>query len=277
MKHSAITIEIEDCNTENIEVIVALLDSLNFEGITEKDTGVIGYIDSDIYERKELESVLADISDGIKTKIVKEEDVADINWNQEWEKNFDPVVIDNRCVIRAPFHKQYHGMEYIINIEPKMAFGTGHHETTSLMISAMLDMDFQNRTVLDMGCGTGILGILAAMKGAKEVIGIDIDKWAYDNALENVRLNKVEVSVLQGGEGEIPSLDFDIILANINRNILIEQSATYASVLSFCGRLLISGFLESDVEMIETTFIDLGLTSVNHTSMGNWQMLEFVK
>lgn len=277
MQYTAVTIKINDFNEEKQELLIALLDSLNFEGIREQQELVIGYIDSGIYDKKNLLSTLSDVKDGISTEIIKEEQLADKNWNEEWEKNFDPVIIDHRCAIRAPFHKEFPSMEYVINIEPKMAFGTGHHETTSLMISSMLDMDFSNKTVLDMGCGTGVLGILSSQKGAKEVVAIDNDKWAYENTIENIRLNEVEMSVLHGGAEKIPNIEFDIILANINRNILIEQAIDYNRVLSFCGRLLVSGFLTDDVILIEETFKDLGLTPVNHTSMGNWQMLEFVK
>jgi ribosomal protein L11 methyltransferase len=220
---------------------------------------------------------LEQVRDGIHTHIAKEEILPDINWNEQWEKNFDPVIIEHRCAIRAPFHPPFNEKEYVRTIEPKMAFGTGHHETTSLMISAMLDLDFTGKTVLDMGCGTGVLGIFAAMKGAREVLAVDIDSWAYENAKENARLNNIEMTVLKGGSEVLPEIEFDIILANINRNILIEQASEYNRVLNFCGRLFVSGFLLSDVEMLENTFNDLGLTSVNHSSMGNWHMLEFVK
>lgn len=277
MQYTAVTVKLPKPDPEQIDVIVALLDSLNFEGITELSDHVVGYIETDIYDRKELVSTLNEVRDGIRADIVNEEKVEDKNWNEEWEKNFDPVIIDHRCVIRAPFHKEFTAMEHVINIEPKMSFGTGHHETTSLMISTMLDMDFSNKVVLDMGCGTGVLGILAAKKGAKEVVAIDNDKWAYDNTNENVRLNDVEMNVLLGGAEAIPDIEFDVILANINRNILIEQAADYNRALNFYGRLLVSGFLADDIVMLEETFKDLGLTPVNHTSMGNWQMVEFVK
>lgn len=277
MQYKAITIEYEKTAHDSGEVLVALLDNLNFEGITEQDDRVIAYIDSAIYDKKELQSTLESVKDGLPTKIVSEDILEDKNWNEEWEKNFDPVIIDHRCVVRAPFHDSFESMEYVINIHPKMAFGTGHHETTSLMISTMLDMDLSNKTVLDMGCGTGVLGILACKKNAREVIGIDNDKWAYENAKENVALNEVEMTVHLGGTEVIPNMEFDVILANINRNILIEQASGYHEALNYCGRLLLSGFLAKDVDMIEATFNDLGFTSVNHSTMGNWQMLEFVK
>jgi ribosomal protein L11 methyltransferase len=277
MNHIAVTIKITEATEAKIEILVAILDSLNFEGITEFDDGVVGYIQSTIYDQDMLEVSLAGVKEALHARIVKEEALEDKNWNEEWEKNFDPVIVDNRCAIRAPFHDPFRNMEYVIDITPKMAFGTGHHETTSLMISAILNADIQDKVVLDMGCGTGVLGILSAMKGAKKVICIDNDTWAYENAIENASLNSVEISVLNGSVEVIPQLEFDVVLANINRNILIEQAVDYNRVLNSYGKLFLSGILAEDVEMVEATFVDLGLTPVNHQVLGNWQMLEFVK
>ncbi len=277
MTYTAVTIEIPESNEEKTEMLVALLDSLNYEGITEDEGFVIAYIDTQEYDRDILDLTLVGVKDHLHATITNETVVEEQNWNAEWESNFNPVIIDNRCVIRAPFHDTFEGMEYIINIEPKMSFGTGHHETTSLMVSALLDMDIKNKTVLDMGCGTGVLGILACMRNAKEVIGIDIDKWAYENAQENIRRNGVEMTVIQGDVEAIPDMLFDIIVANINRNVLVEHAPDYANSLEFCGRLFLSGFLEEDIDIIEATYTDIGLTAVNHMSLGQWQMLEFVK
>ena len=277
MQHLAVTIQMKDATEEKLEMLVALLNTLDYEGITENDDNVIAYVESDRFDRKELRDLLENAYEDFHASITEEKVMEEKNWNEEWEKNFSPVVIDHRVAIRAPFHESFDSMEYVINISPRMAFGTGHHETTSLMISAMLEMELNKRKVLDMGCGTGVLGIFASMLGASEVIGIDIDKWAYENAIENVAKNQVEMTVMQGSSDKIPEIEFDVILANINRNILIEQAADYDRALNYCGRLLVSGFLKEDIDMIEVTFEDLGFTSVNHTSMGKWQMLEFVK
>jgi ribosomal protein L11 methyltransferase len=277
MNYTAVRINISEVNDEKMEILIAILDSLNFEGITEDSDQVIAYIPTEKYDKDILEVSLAGVKEALHASIVKEELVEEKNWNEEWEKNFEPVIVDHRCAIRAPFHKQFRNIEYVITISPKMAFGTGHHETTSLMISALLKMELNGRTLLDMGCGTGVLGILAAMRGAKEVIAIDFDKWAYENTIENSRINNVEISVLLGSSDAIPSIEFDLILANINRNILIEQAPEYFKALSFCGKLLLSGILFEDIEMVEATFVDLGLTPVKHESLGKWQLLEFVK
>lgn len=277
MQYTAVRIKISECSEEHIEVLVALLDSLDFEGITEEGCEILTYIPSEKYDREILELTLAGVKETFHAWIESEEIMPEKNWNEVWEKNFEPVIIDNRCIIRAPFHPLTTNFEYVITIEPKMAFGTGHHETTSLMISAILDMELKEKTILDMGCGTGVLGILSAMKGAKNVTAIDFDKWAFESAIENAEKNNVKMEILLGTESAIPENEYDIILANINRNVLIEHAPQYVARLTFTGRLLLSGFLEEDIDMIEATYVDLGLTPVNHASLGKWQMLEFVK
>ena len=277
MNYTAVTINISDATEEKMEILVAILDSLNFEGITENESKAIAYIPTNLFDKSILEVSLAGVKDTLHATITKEEKVIEKNWNEEWEKNFEPVIVDHRCAIRAPFHEQFRNIEYVITISPKMAFGTGHHETTSLMISALLNMDLKGKVVLDMGSGTGVLGIMASQRGAKEVVGIDYDKWAYENTIENAALNEVTMSVFHGSSDKIPEIEFDVVLANINRNILIEQASDYNQALNFCGKLLISGILAEDIDMVEATFVDLGLTPVNHQSLGKWQMLEFVK
>ena len=277
MNYSAVTIKVNNANEDKMEVLVAILDSLNFEGITEEVDRATAYVLSSLYDRNILEVSLAGVKDTIHAEIVSEEPVEDKNWNEEWESNFEPVIVNHRCAIRAPFHEQFRNIEYVITISPKMAFGTGHHETTSLMISALLDLDVKDKSVLDMGCGTGVLGIFAKMRGAREVVCIDNDKWAYENTIENAKVNVVEVDAIHGSSDKIPHSDFDIILANINRNILIEQALDYSNALSAYGRIFLSGFLAEDVEMLEATFVDLGFTPVDHKSLGKWQLLEFVK
>jgi ribosomal protein L11 methyltransferase len=277
MPYKAVKISVPGTSEENIDILIALLDSLQYEGISEHGREVVAYIDSESYDRDVLELTLAGVKELLHANILSEETIAERNWNEIWEKNFEPVIINNRCAIRAPFHEKFQDMEYTITIEPKMSFGTGHHETTSLMVTALLEMDLNRKTVLDMGCGSGVLGILALLKNAGRVIAIDNDKWAYENAWENAAKNKVKMEVLLGSTNAIPPLEFDVILANINRNILVEHAPDYCKHLSDTGRILLSGFLEEDIEIIESTYIDLGLTPVNHSSLGKWQLLEMVK
>ena len=163
-----------------------------------------------------------------------------INWNEEWEKNFTPINVENKVLIRAEFHQENPNLHEII-IQPKMSFGTGHHPTTHLMIQQMLDMDFMDKKVLDMGCGTSVLGIFAKQKDASEVVAIDIDEWSVENSIENAERNNVKLRISQGTADNLGGEDFDIILANINRNILISDIPTYVSVLRDKGKLLLSG------------------------------------
>jgi ribosomal protein L11 methyltransferase len=277
MQYTAVKISLPDSSEEKLEVLIALLDSLKFEGIAEHGQEVVAYMASELFDRDILELTLAGAKELLHARIISEETITNKNWNEIWEKNFEPVIINNRCVIRAPFHKTFENMEYCLTIEPKMSFGTGHHETTSLMVSALLDMDLKDRTVLDMGCGSGVLGILTKIKNAGRVVAIDNDEWAFENAIENAQKNNVKLEVILGSSNVIPAIEFDIILANINRNILVEQAPDYVKKLSFTGRILLSGFLEEDIVIIEATYVDLGLTPVNHSTLGRWQMLEFVK
>jgi ribosomal protein L11 methyltransferase len=177
-----------------------------------------------------------------------DEVIGEKNWNEEWEKNYEPVLIAGRCHIRAPFHEKMEGIDYEIEIEPKMSFGTAHHETTQMMIELMLEKNFENLKVLDMGCGTGVLAILASKMGATEVLAIDNDEWAYKNAVENVQKNNLSnITILQGDDQLLVKEQFDIIIANINRNILLQQFDAYINCLQPGGFIFLSGFYEADV------------------------------
>ncbi|MDV7391686.1 50S ribosomal protein L11 methyltransferase, partial [Arthrospira platensis SPKY1] len=200
-----------------------------------------------------------------------------VNWNETWEKNFEPIRIDERCRIRAPFH-DYENVEIDIIIEPKMSFGTGHHETTHLMSSFLLDMDLQNKKTLDMGCGTSILAILAAKKGAMPVDAIDIDPWCVENSMENIERNDCSlIRVLEGVAENIPARDYDVIIANINRNILLEDMERYANAMKAGGVLLLSGFYEHDIEDISKKCVDLGFNFLEKRLRNQWASLKFEK
>jgi ribosomal protein L11 methyltransferase len=277
MQYIGVTLGICELPEDKREILTAVLDYLSFEGITELENQLIAYIPAIDYDSTELEKALNENGLASSVSIELQETIDEKNWNEEWEKNFEPVFIDSRCVIRAPFHETFDETEYVITIEPKMSFGTGHHATTSLIVSRMLEIDFSRKRVLDMGCGTGILGILACKRGAESVTGIDNDTWAYQNSLENASRNQVEMQFILGGDEVIPDQSFTIIIANINRNILLMQKQAYYNHLEPGGQLLLSGILIEDTVIIRDEFEKTGFTFTQARSKGNWQMMEFIK
>ena len=233
-----------------IEILIAELGAAGFESFTENEEGVIAYIQKNDWNSEILNDIqLLQSEEVVISYDIKE--IEQVNWNSEWEKNFEPIQVDGLVSIRAPFHEDPH-LKYDIVIEPKMSFGTGHHETTYLMIQHLMDMDLKGKTVLDMGCGTGILAIFAEMKGAKLLDAIDIDNWCYENSLENVERNHCEhISVFEGDASLLKDKKYDVIVANINRNILLQDIGIYAQSLNENGILLLSGFYTEDIPVIE--------------------------
>lgn len=226
------------------EILMAELIELGFDSFTENEGQLLGYIPKEYFHEEELKKHWLLNSSEVEIKY-SFHDLPNIDWNAEWEKNFRPILIEDKVLIRSEFHPAQK-VETEIVIQPKMAFGTGHHATTYLMIKQMLSMDFRDKTVLDMGCGTSILGIYAKIRGAKTVEGIDIDEWAVDNSLENIQRNQVEMSVKQGTANDLGDKTFDVILANINRNILMNDIPRYVQVLNKGGQLLLSGLCDFD-------------------------------
>lgn len=212
---------------------------------------------------------------------VQKEKMPDINWNEEWEKNyFSPQLFaSSRVIVRAPFHQSFPDADIEILISPKMAFGTGNHQTTSLIIEYLLSAELKDKSVLDMGAGTGILGILAKKLGAKSIVSIDIDKWSYENILENSTLNEVEISEVIHGDANslIGKKPFDIILANITRNILLEDMHRYVEVMSTNSRLILSGFYENDIDILLKRGEELRLSFLSKANKDNWALLELIK
>ena len=191
---------------------------------------------------------------------------------------FKPIVIDGKCVIHSSFHKDVPKLEYNIIIDPKMSFGTGHHETTSLMVSEILNADFAEKTVLDMGCGTSVLAVLASMRGAKKLTAVDIDDWCVENSLENLALNNISnTEVLHGDASLLSGKSFDIILANINRNILVNDMVTYAACLSENVLLFMSGFYTEDIPIIEKEANKYGLKLLDSKTKNNWAVVKMIK
>lgn len=230
------------------EILMAELINIGFDSFTEETDGILGYIPKDLFNEEELKSLWLLNHDEVEISYTFSE-MPNINWNEEWEKNFSPINVEGKVLIRAEFHKPQN-TDYEVIIQPKMSFGTGHHATTYLMIQQMLDMDFTEKKVLDMGCGTSILGIFAKLKGASDVLGIDIDEWSVENSQENTVRNNVDLRIELGSAESLGNENFDIILANINRNILISDIPTYVSVLNKGGKLLLSGLCFFDVEDI---------------------------
>lgn len=256
------------------DILIAQLGDLGFESFVETETGFDAYVAKDLWSDDwNLNAVEG--FDEVKVEFSKVL-IEDQNWNAEWEKNFDPILIGEDCYIRATFHEPQPSFPFEIVIEPKMSFGTGHHQTTTMMVQLTLEMDFKGKQVLDMGAGTAVLAILAGMKGAKPITAIDIDEWAYLNAKENVSMNGFgDIRVEMGGAELLGTEQFDVIFANINRNILLEDIPSYAKVLNENGNLLLSGFYKEDVSLIEEKCKSCGLLFEKSKNIDNWVALQF--
>ena len=228
------------------EILMAELIEIGFDSFTEEHNGILAYIQKDLFDDKQLQEINMFSNEAVEISYTYQE-MPNINWNEEWEKNFEPINVEDQVSIRAEFHSNQN-LPHEIIIQPKMSFGTGHHATTYLMIQQMLDMDFENKTVLDMGCGTSVLAIFAKQKGAGKTVAIDIDEWSVENSKENAERNNVDLDISQGTADNLGAENFDIILANINRNILISDIPTYVSVLNDGGQLLLSGLCFFDVD-----------------------------
>ena len=253
------------------EILMAELIEIGFDSFTEEYDGILAYIPKDLFQEKELKEINLLQNPDIKISYTFEE-MPNINWNEEWEKNFSPINVEDQVSIRAEFHENQNLAHEII-IQPKMSFGTGHHATTYLMIQQMLDMDLKNKTVLDMGCGTSVLAIFAKQQGAGKTVAIDIDEWSVENSIENAARNNVELEISQGTAENLGSENFDIILANINRNILISDIPTYVSVLNSGGKLLLSGLCFFDVDDILEVCTEQKLTLEKKIQREEWVSL----
>jgi len=258
------------------EILIAELGEKAFESFIETETGISAYVQKDLWSENILEDI--QILDNPEFKInYTFEEIEQVNWNEEWEKNFEAIEVDGKCHVRAPFHEKTNA-EYDIVIEPKMSFGTGHHETTHMMIQHILETDFTNKKTLDMGCGTAILAILAEMKGAQPIDAIDIDNWCYLNSIENAERNNCKhISVYEGDASLLAGKKYDIIIANINRNILLNDMQQYVDCLNANGILFLSGFYTEDIPVISESCTSKGLSYVKQFERNNWVALKFVK
>ena len=258
------------------EILIAELAEIGFESFVDTEDGFEAYIQETDFDESNLEqiSLLSNEEFKIDYTINK---IAQQNWNEQWEKSFDPIFVDEKCMIRAPFHEKPADNVIDIIIEPKMSFGTGHHETTHLIVSRLLNVDLNDKAVLDMGCGTGILAILAKKRNCGKVLAIDNDEWAYTNSVENCERNNVDIEVVLGDANQIKSNKFDVIIANINRNILLRDMHFYANALNINGILLLSGFFSIDKEVLTEEANKIGLTLTFENTKNEWAMLEFDK
>ncbi|MTG98939.1 MULTISPECIES: 50S ribosomal protein L11 methyltransferase [Myroides] len=259
------------------EILIAELGERAFESFEETELGVSAYVQKSLWTEDILEGVYILESDQFTITYTKEE-IAQVNWNEEWEKNFEPIDVDGICYVRAPFHEK-NGSRFDIVIEPKMSFGTGHHETTFMMIRQILNNDIENKRVLDMGCGTSILAILASMRGAATVDAVDIDNWCYENSIENAARNNCKNVTVYEGDASILSKEpiYDVILANINRNILLNDMEKYVACLVQNGEIYFSGFYTEDINAIKKSAEMNGLRFENQLERNNWVSLKFVK
>jgi len=258
-----------------VEILIAELGYAGFESFVESEDGVTAYIQKEEWSETILDDVYVLKSDEFEISYTSEE-IEQTNWNEEWEKNFNPIIVDDVCSVRAPFHDKPN-TKYDLIIEPKMSFGTGHHETTHMMIQHILKNDFKNKTVLDVGCGTGVLAILAEKVGATKLDAIDIDNWCYVNSLENVNRNNCKhISVYEGDVALLEGKQYDSIIANINRNILLADIASYAKCLNPNGTLFLSGFYQEDIPIIEAECNKQMLKLAETIQKGQWVSLKFI-
>jgi len=256
------------------EILMAELAEVGFDSFEDTPTGIKAYIPKDSWNEQILEDIYL-LSNPEFTISYQITEIEQVNWNEEWEKNFSPIVVEDLCTVRANFHP-VPNTRYDIVITPKMSFGTGHHETTYMMLQQLLPLSLEGTKVLDMGCGTGILAIMAALRGARDITAIDIDPWCVENATENVQQNDCSfITIKEGDVSLIAGEQYNLILANINRNILLSDIPAYTQALLPQGLLLVSGFYEEDLPAIKEKCQEEGLTYLSHIERNRWVSAKF--
>ena len=275
MKYIEVTLHIAPLDPFKDLMVYALGDEGPYDSFTDIPDGVKAYVPADQYDEAFLKQAIADAGCQISYEVAE---MPDKNWNEVWEAGHQPVLVEDFCWVRAPFHPHREDVEYEIEIEPKMSFGTAHHATTYMMLTYLRDEDLEGKRVLDMGCGTAVLAILAKKRGASYVEGIDIDEWAYRNALENCERNGCGDIVCRIGDASLlGDREFDVVIANINRNILLNDMEKYVSVMTKGGALLLSGFFTSDVAVLAEKAEELGMRLMQQRERSGWCALRFVK
>lgn len=270
-------IPVRSWNNNEKEILYAKMSQIGFEGFLEAEDDIQAYITEEDFVSEELNQLIDELAD-INIKLqYRFHQTENQNWNEEWEKKFSPVIVDEHVLIRAPFHDSLDDLEYTLIIEPKMSFGTGHHHTTKLMIREMGKHSLEGKNILDMGCGTGVLGIYACKKGAARVLGVDHDQWAYENSLENVKRNGANAMEVRLGDVRVLTSErFDFILANITRNTLVKDMSAYKSCLTENGILVTSGILAEDAQYVLNEAYRCGLKHLNTGEESNWISLTFI-
>ena len=276
--YQQIRLDITPCDENITDLFAAFLADCGYESFVPDETGLTAYINATLFNQEDVESVIADFPMEVEVKLTVDF-IEGKDWNEEWEKNyFQPIVIADQCVIHSTFHKDVPEAKYDIVIDPKMAFGTGHHSTTSLILRTLLETDMKGKSVIDMGTGTGILAILSAMLGAEKVTGIEIDPGAYENACEHVKLNDVCVTVLLGDASRLEEVEeADIFIANINRNIILADMDAYCRRMKPGAMMILSGFYQSDIPMIEKCAPRLGLAVDSFKEDKDWVAVKLFK
>lgn len=278
MRYSSVTFQVPAIEDWQKDLLIDALGGIGYDTFEDIDGGFSAYIPTANLDVQALETVLLYEADGFDVQYTIQ-DMEDKNWNALWELNFSPIVVDDRCYVRASFHEPKPGMEYEIVINPKMSFGTGHHETTSMMLSYILENSFEGKTVLDMGCGTGILAILAAKRGASSILAVDYDDVCVASVAENKVLNDTpQIQSALGSKEAIVGHSFDVVLANINRNILVDQLAQYRLCLPADGLLFVSGFYDGeDLAILSAKAESEGFTFMSKKVQENWCSAKFVR
>ncbi len=274
----ALRVDANPCSEAVTDLVAAFLSEIGYESFSPDERGVTAYIQEHLYSKEAVEEALTDFP--IATQFdLSSEYIKGQDWNEEWEKHyFQPIIVDDMCVVHSSFHKDVPEAKYDIVIDPKMAFGTGHHATTCNMMRFILASDMEGKSVIDMGTGTGILAILCKMKGAGEVAGIEIDPFAWENAVENTRLNNTEIKMLCGDAGKLQKLDpADFFLANINRNVITSDIAAYSTALKPEGTMLLSGFYRSDIPIVEKAAKQHGLHLMEVKEQDDWVAISLTK
>lgn len=258
------------------EILMAELGTAGFESFVEHEKGIKAYIPKEEFEIESLSGIYILQSREFDISYTSKE-IEQVNWNEEWERNFHPIMVDDTCIVRAPFHSEP-DVKYDIIIEPKMSFGTGHHATTHMMIQFLLRADLQGKNVLDMGCGTGVLAIVSEKRGAERIDAIDIDNWCYLNTIENVARNSCsKISTFEGGAELLINRKYDVIIANINRNILLKDIRTYSKSIAKDGELYLSGFYEDDIPEIRKECEKNGLEYKDRLERDKWVAIRFLR